>query len=136
MLFRIRRQILISKRTCTSLAAGELQRSKARRPPVLLEEYVEQHKLFELLKQELPDAEELGINQEQNRTLQREQLTFNFEEHIQQSTEEHDEEDVAEVEELIEEDSKQLIVIPKEHLDPRIKDFLMKTRTSRKMLST
>ena len=126
----------MSKRKCTSLAAGELQRSKAIRPPVLLEEYVEQHKLFDLLKQKLPDAQELGITQEQYRALQREQLKFNFEEHFQKCTEDLEDEDVEEVEELIEEYSKQLIVIPKEHLDPRIKDFLMKTRTSRKMLST
>ena len=61
--------MLLSKRSHTSLAATKEPPSNIRRPPVLLEQYVEQHKLFDLLKQELPDAEELGITEMQYRAL-------------------------------------------------------------------
>jgi hypothetical protein len=37
----------------------------SRKPPVTLEDYVNQTKLMELLKYELPEAEELGITDQQ-----------------------------------------------------------------------
>jgi hypothetical protein len=44
----------------------------SRKPPVTLEDYVNQTKLMELLKYELPEAEELGITDQQYYYLLRE----------------------------------------------------------------
>ena len=138
MLFRIRRQILLSKRVSTSLATSQNPTSKSRRPPVTLEDYVEQHKLFELLKHELPDAEELGITEQQHRALQKQQMKFSLEQQYQQKSSEDLEaenaqlaDDESEVEEL-----DPQIIIPEYHLDPQIKDFLCKVHSIRRMVSS
>jgi predicted nucleotidyltransferase len=57
VLFNVKKQLYISRRA--QLPSNQI----SRKPPVTLEDYVNQTKLMELLRYELPDAEELGITE-------------------------------------------------------------------------
>jgi hypothetical protein len=59
VLFNVKKQLYISRKA--QLPSSQV----SRKPPVTLEDYVNQTKLMDLLRYELPDAEELGITNEQ-----------------------------------------------------------------------
>ena len=63
MLINVKKQLYISTRA--QIPSNQI----SRKPPVTLEDYVNQTKLMELLRYELPDAEELGITEKQHHYL-------------------------------------------------------------------
>jgi len=65
VLFNVKKQLYISRRA--HFPSNQI----SRKPPVTLEDYVNQTKLMELLRYELPDSEELGITDEQHHYLRK-----------------------------------------------------------------
>jgi hypothetical protein len=59
VLFDVKKHLYMLRRV--QLTSNQI----SRKPPVTLEDYVNQTKLMDLLRYELPDAEELGITNEQ-----------------------------------------------------------------------
>ena len=65
VLFDVKKQLYLSRRA--QLSSNQI----SRKPPVTLEDYVNQTKLMELLRYELPDAKELDITYQQYEYLLR-----------------------------------------------------------------
>ena len=133
-LFNVKRQFYISRRA--QLPSDLI----SRKPPVTLQDYVNQTKLMELLKYELPEAEELGITDQQYQYLLRQQFKLSLAQLDEKKSVvgpralKVSEEEVKDNKDKRDKIIK-IILIAEQHLDPNIKVFLYIMHSIRSSIS-